>query len=934
MATSWLNGSPETVFAEPSDLPYRLVEPGKWEFSDGVDRTISGPAAVSLDDEDPVWIYYWNTSGAQYHSQDFSSEALALAALSLVFTSGDNAFTATRASLPGHLLDRAVNAISVTDTINLTLPSLITGKSRDFYLKMAVTGSQQVSFSPSTGVTYTGLGNPDKTYSAGNYLLHFTETATNVFNVTNQLAATGSYNDLTDKPSIPTVDSTLSTSGAAADAKAAGDAITPLQMAAWYPDGSVKSPAEWTPKWDGTTGLKYNEAAKDVVNKTVTVCSFFNASGGAVVENNCHLSGRVVIPPYVDIDGERYTVAGIAVEGSFSTVAENYSVESVVAPTTVTSIGSSCLRLCKALTSVVAPAVTKVYTNAFYGCTSLASISLPVAADVRLQAFANCSSLVHASLPSASSAGVSVFSGCSSLVSVSLPAAAVDQDAFRRCYSLVSAYLPNATSVGNSAFSGCTALECVDFGSAPRSSVPTLAANAFSNVPVSCLIIVPDAQYDAWIAANNWSTLYSNGYRFLKHSEWEYARKYDIPYDLVSKTPVSGAVTLSDNAVNNVSVTDAITFTLPSLVTGKSRDFYLKMTVTGSQQVSFSPSSGITYTGLGNPAKTYSAGTYVLHFRETSASEFCVTDIFTDETLTKSGVAADAQAVGEALDGKRGIDDLSYGAGDWFVTGAEEMLLVRDSSVQPPNYQWVAVHGGKTWALVRTIAYWQFGVPPGLMAIDSVSGSDATSLTFEINGSVYKLTKDPRLALTTDIPTKTSDLTNDSGFLTQSDLPYSLVAAEQTGSWQFSGEGVQSGHTYTVDEQALEGYFEYTLKDNGSTISVAETGEYQNSVDFSLSGSPSVNITATRAWALQDRAVNVVTISSGVTSAAFQFPVITSQTKARDFFVRLIIQGSTPPTISFVEADGVTPVAFDADDDSWADIEPGVNILMFTDTAR
>lgn len=371
------------------------------------------------------------------------------------------------------------------------------------------------------------------------------------------VATSGSYADLSGKPTIPaavTVDATLATQGAAADAKAVGDAITPLQMAAWYPDGSVKSPVEWTPKWDGTTGLKYNEAEKDVVNKTVTVCPFCDYSGGTG-ENNSHLSGRVVIPPYVDIDGERYTVVGIGLEGSFSTVAENYSVESVVAPTTVTGIGLSCLRQCSALTSVVAPGVTKVHNSAFYHCTSLASISLPVATEIGLQVFGNCSSLANASLPSASSAGDSVFSGCSSLVSVSLPAATVNQDAFRRCSSLVSAHLPNATSVGNAAFLDCTSLEYVDFGNAARSAVPTLPATAFSGVPVSCVIIVPDAQYDAWIAANNWSTLYSNGYRFLKHSEWEYARKCDIPYDLVSKTPVSGAVTLSDRAVNLVNPT-------------------------------------------------------------------------------------------------------------------------------------------------------------------------------------------------------------------------------------------------------------------------------------------------------------------------------------------------------------------------------------------
>lgn len=89
---------------------------------------------------------------------------------------------ATRGSLAGHLLDRAVNAVSASTATQLTLPALVyAGKSRDFYIKMTVTGSQDVSFSPSTGITYTGFGNPTKTYSDGRYVFHFTETSLNEF---------------------------------------------------------------------------------------------------------------------------------------------------------------------------------------------------------------------------------------------------------------------------------------------------------------------------------------------------------------------------------------------------------------------------------------------------------------------------------------------------------------------------------------------------------------------------------------------------------------------------------------------------------------------------------------------------------------------------------------------------------------------------------
>jgi hypothetical protein len=45
--------------------------------------------------------------------------------------------------------------------------------------------------------------------------------------------------------------------------------------------------------------------------------------------------------------------------------------------------------------------------------------------------------------------------------------------------------------------------------------------NTFFDVPTSCKIIVPDAQYDAWVAAPGWSDLVAAGYTFLSHSEWE-----------------------------------------------------------------------------------------------------------------------------------------------------------------------------------------------------------------------------------------------------------------------------------------------------------------------------------------------------------------------------------------------------------------------------
>ena len=62
----------------------------------------------------------------------------------------------------------------------------------------------------------------------------------------------------------------------------------------------------------------------------------------------------------------------------------------------------------------------------------------------------------------------------------------------------------NSTYGLDTTFKGCTALEVVDFSQA--TAVPALAnINAFANTNNTYKIVVPDALYNDWIAASNWS---------------------------------------------------------------------------------------------------------------------------------------------------------------------------------------------------------------------------------------------------------------------------------------------------------------------------------------------------------------------------------------------------------------------------------------------
>lgn len=274
--------------------------------------------------------------------------------------------------------------------------------------------------------------------------------------------------------------------------KADKSTVEPLLFSQYYPDGSVKSAAEFT------AGIKYD--APDTTNRTITVKPFCNT--GTATDDNSSLAGHVVIPPFVDAqgngyisdDGTRCKVVGV--NGGSSPYGSNTGLTTIVTPTTVTSIGE----------------------DAFNGCTSLTSVSLPaVMTTIGESAFNRCTSLTSVSLPAVTGIGRSAFGSCTALSSISLPAVTtIENSAFAECFALSSISLPAVTKVEKWAFDGCNNLSSVDFGNIPRSSVPTLSINAFESVPTTCKIIVPYTQYNEWKAASGWSALPQE---FVRHAE-------------------------------------------------------------------------------------------------------------------------------------------------------------------------------------------------------------------------------------------------------------------------------------------------------------------------------------------------------------------------------------------------------------------------------
>ena len=126
----------------------------------------------------------------------------------------------------------------------------------------------------------------------------------------------------------------------------------------------MKSSAEFTP------GIKYNDP--DTKARTITVKPFCNIDGTAENDNSS-LVGRVVIPPFVDAqgnpyiadDGTRFKVVGVSGDESEES---NNNLTAIIAPNTLTTIADYAFNGCTALISISLPAATTIWHYAFNKC--------------------------------------------------------------------------------------------------------------------------------------------------------------------------------------------------------------------------------------------------------------------------------------------------------------------------------------------------------------------------------------------------------------------------------------------------------------------------------------------------------------------------------------------------------------------------------------
>ena len=253
----------------------------------------------------------------------------------------------------------------------------------------------------------------------------------------------------------------LNESGDLADSQIPKSGIETLLFSQFYPEENVKSAAEFT------QGIKYGF---NDTNRTASALPFCDTETG---EDNHNLTGRVVIPPFVDRqgntnlfdDGTKYKV--IEVMDDRTDGYGNSGLTDIIAPTTVTRVGINSFCGCEDLVSASFPGVTTVDLYAFYECSSLKSIALPLAATIGDESFVGCFSLASVAFPNATSIGDAAFTSCSSLASAALPAAtSIGEQSFADCSALAYVVIPSVRTIGRNAFARCLSLASIEIPSA------------------------------------------------------------------------------------------------------------------------------------------------------------------------------------------------------------------------------------------------------------------------------------------------------------------------------------------------------------------------------------------------------------------------------------------------------------------------------------
>ena len=312
-------------------------------------------------------------------------------------------------------------------------------------------------------------------------------------------------------------------------------------------------------KKDYTTTLFFVSQGQNNEIKNIYIPSNITGIGNSAF-SGCQSLQSITIPNGVTSISENafsdcHSLQSINISDGITSISANafyncYSLQSINIPNSVTSIGVYAFYNCQSLQSITIPdGVTSIGSGAFSGCHSLQSINIPNGVtSIGNNTFQLCQSLQSINIPdSVESISKRAFYNCYSLQSITIPNSVtrIDEDAFYNCQSLQSINIPNSvTNIGRSAFADCyniryakinttaiiisntyefyTSSEYINttYDFSEVTAIPILAStSSLNSSSYITAIIVPDALYDDWIVATNWSSFAS---KIKKASEYTY----------------------------------------------------------------------------------------------------------------------------------------------------------------------------------------------------------------------------------------------------------------------------------------------------------------------------------------------------------------------------------------------------------------------------
>ncbi len=203
-------------------------------------------------------------------------------------------------------------------------------------------------------------------------------------------------------------------------------------------------------------------------------------------------SGDIIIPEKVKgNDGVEYVVTSLGA----SCFKDCRGLTSITIPSSVTSLGDNCFEDCSGLTSITIPSsVTSIGDKCFWSCSGLTSITIPSSViSLGEGCFEFCSGLTSITIPSSvTSLGDYCFYECSGLTSITIPSSvtSLGRYCFEGCSDLTSIIIPSSvTSLGKSCFWNCSGLTSIII----PSSVTSLGESCFKGCSGLTSVIIPSS---------------------------------------------------------------------------------------------------------------------------------------------------------------------------------------------------------------------------------------------------------------------------------------------------------------------------------------------------------------------------------------------------------------------------------------------------------